>query len=49
MILCDKLAITGIHFDGGYQKYLVVDASSVAKIPDGLSFTDAAPLLCAGT
>lgn len=39
---------TGITVDGGYAQYLIAHASAVARVPDGLSATDAAPLLCAG-
>jgi D-arabinose 1-dehydrogenase-like Zn-dependent alcohol dehydrogenase len=40
--------ITGVNSDGGYAQYMIAHASAVARIPDGLSATDAAPLLCAG-
>ena len=40
--------ITGISSDGGYQEYMLADANAVAKIPDGMEFTMAAPLMCAG-
>jgi D-arabinose 1-dehydrogenase-like Zn-dependent alcohol dehydrogenase len=40
--------VTGIAFDGGYADYLVAPASVLARIPQELSATDAAPLLCAG-
>lgn len=41
--------MTGIHFDGGYSEYVTAPATSIARIPDEVSFTDAAPLMCAGT
>jgi D-arabinose 1-dehydrogenase-like Zn-dependent alcohol dehydrogenase len=47
-INCEKAKITGISHDGGYADYVVVPAESLARIPDALSATDAAPLLCAG-
>jgi D-arabinose 1-dehydrogenase-like Zn-dependent alcohol dehydrogenase len=40
--------ITGISYDGGYAEYMVAPAEAVAQIPEGLSPTDAAPLMCAG-
>ena len=39
---------TGTHVDGGYAEVAYARASSLVRIPDGLSATDAAPLLCAG-
>jgi D-arabinose 1-dehydrogenase-like Zn-dependent alcohol dehydrogenase len=45
---CQNLQITGFNFDGGYSNYVVAPANALAKIPDALSFEDAAPLLCAG-
>lgn len=47
-INCRTSKITAIHFDGGYQEYMVVPAEAVAAVPDDLSAEDAAPLLCAG-
>ncbi|HEY6770048.1 MAG TPA: alcohol dehydrogenase [Candidatus Sulfotelmatobacter sp.] len=47
-ILCQFEKITGIHFDGGYQEYMVVPAEAVAAIPDDLPSAEAGPLLCAG-
>ncbi len=47
-IHCQNQKITGIHFDGGYQEYMVVGAEAVAAMPDDLPADEAAPLLCAG-
>jgi len=47
-INCASLQITGLSFDGGYADFLVVSAGSLARIPDALSFEEAAPILCAG-
>jgi D-arabinose 1-dehydrogenase-like Zn-dependent alcohol dehydrogenase len=47
-VLCENGQITGISFDGGYEEYVVAPAEAIARIPDSLSFADAAPLLCAG-
>jgi len=45
---CDAGRVTGISFDGGYGEYVCAPAVAVARLADGMSFTDAAPLLCAG-
>jgi len=47
-ITCENLQVSGIHFDGGYADYVIVQAFALAKIPDTLDFSDAGPLLCAG-
>src|SRR5947207_5453567 len=33
---------------GGYQQYMIAPVQGLARIPDALSFAEAAPLLCAG-
>jgi D-arabinose 1-dehydrogenase-like Zn-dependent alcohol dehydrogenase len=40
--------ITGITSDGGYADYTVARAEALAKVPEELSATDGAPLMCAG-
>jgi alcohol dehydrogenase/propanol-preferring alcohol dehydrogenase len=45
---CENAKITGISFDGGYAEYMVAPQEAVAAVPEGLSFAEAAPLLCAG-
>jgi D-arabinose 1-dehydrogenase-like Zn-dependent alcohol dehydrogenase len=47
-INCANEKITGIHFDGGYQEYMVAPAEAVAALPEDLAADDAAPLMCAG-
>jgi D-arabinose 1-dehydrogenase-like Zn-dependent alcohol dehydrogenase len=47
-INCQNEKITGIHFDGGYQEYVVAPAEAVALMPDDLPANEAAPLMCAG-
>jgi D-arabinose 1-dehydrogenase-like Zn-dependent alcohol dehydrogenase len=47
-IECANLTITGFNFDGGYEQYMIAPANGLARIPDALGFSDAAPLLCAG-
>jgi D-arabinose 1-dehydrogenase-like Zn-dependent alcohol dehydrogenase len=45
---CQNMQISGIHYDGGYQQYMVAPVSALTSIPDSLSDVEAAPLLCAG-
>ena len=47
-INCKFAKITAIHFDGGYQEYMIAPAEVVALIPEALPADEAAPLLCAG-
>ena len=46
--LCAKQKITGVTVDGGYAEFVKAPASHAVKIPDRLSFVEAAPLFCAG-
>lgn len=46
--LCENIQFTGLHADGGFAEYMVVDARFAYPIPDIFSDTQAAPLLCAG-
>ena len=36
------------HYPGGYAESVTAPATALARIPDGLSFVEAAPLGCAG-
>jgi D-arabinose 1-dehydrogenase-like Zn-dependent alcohol dehydrogenase len=45
---CRNVKVCGISYDGGYQQYMVAPVEALVSIPDSLSDTDAAPLLCAG-
>jgi D-arabinose 1-dehydrogenase-like Zn-dependent alcohol dehydrogenase len=45
---CKLEKITAIHFDGGYQEYMIAPAEAVAAMPDDLPADEAGPLLCAG-
>ena len=47
-INCEKAQITGITLDGGYAEYVVVPHDAVARLPEKIDATEAAPLLCAG-
>ena len=46
--LCPYARFTGLHANGGYAQYAVVDESFAYAIPAIFSDADAAPLLCAG-
>lgn len=46
--LCPDFRSTGCDADGGYAEYTVVPAVFAYPLPDELSDTAAAPLLCAG-
>src|ERR1700723_2156111 len=45
---CRNLKIPGISYDGGYQQYMLAPIEALVAIPETLSDTEAAPLLCAG-
>src|SRR6478672_9922489 len=47
-VYCEVGMVTGASFPGGYGEYVIAPASALARIPDGLSAVDAAPLACAG-
>lgn len=46
--LCPDFRATGRDVDGGYAQYMNVRADFVHPIPDVISDSEAAPLLCAG-
>jgi alcohol dehydrogenase, propanol-preferring len=46
--LCPEFQATGRDRDGGYAEYMSVRAGFVHPIPDSISDSEAAPLLCAG-
>ena len=46
--LCQQQDNTGYSVDGAYAEYVLAPAAYVARIPDGLDSTEAAPILCAG-
>jgi len=46
--LCSEFKATGRDVNGGYAEYMKVRADFVHPIPDSLSDSEAAPLLCAG-
>jgi propanol-preferring alcohol dehydrogenase len=46
--LCAEFKATGRDINGGYAEYMKVRSDFVHPIPDSLSDSEAAPLLCAG-
>ncbi len=46
--LCVEFKATGRDIDGGYAQYMKVRADFVHPIPDSISDSEVAPLLCAG-
>ena len=48
-LVCQVAALVpGISYDGGHADYMIAPAVALARIPEGLSAADAAPLMCAG-
>jgi propanol-preferring alcohol dehydrogenase len=46
--VCSKAEYGGYTKNGGFAEYIVADPNYVARIPDGLSAAQAAPIICAG-
>mmetsp|Transcript_23592 Transcript_23592/g.32273 ORF Transcript_23592/g.32273 Transcript_23592/m.32273 type:complete len:395 (+) Transcript_23592:42-1226(+) len=46
--LCTKQHMTGYSVDGGHREYSLADGNYAIKLPDKLSYEQAAPLMCAG-
>jgi propanol-preferring alcohol dehydrogenase len=46
--LCENARFTGLHVDGGYAEYAIVNENFAYRIPDVFSDAQAAPLLCGG-
>lgn len=45
---CVSPRTTGFAAQGGHAQYIVVAAEGTVLLPDGLSYVDAAPMMCAG-
>jgi D-arabinose 1-dehydrogenase-like Zn-dependent alcohol dehydrogenase len=45
---CVNLKVCGIHYDGGYQEYMVAPVEALAQMPESFDAAEAAPLMCAG-
>ena len=46
--LCDEQQMTGYSVNGGYAEYVLADPAYVGHLPRNLSFSEIAPVLCAG-
>lgn len=46
--LCTRQKITGVTVDGGYAEYVKAPASHALRIPENITYVEAAPLFCAG-
>lgn len=46
--VCSDQHQTGFFADGCFSEYTLAEAKYVGRIPDGLSYAQAAPILCAG-
>lgn len=46
--LCENIQFTGLHVNGGFAQYMVVNEQFAYPIPNAFSDVEAAPLLCAG-
>jgi D-arabinose 1-dehydrogenase-like Zn-dependent alcohol dehydrogenase len=47
-VLCQAGQIPGISYDGGHADHMLAPAVALARVPEGLSAAEAAPLMCAG-
>ena len=47
-VYCQFGQVPGVSYDGGYADYIIAPTEAVAFIPDELSATEAAPMMCAG-
>ncbi|KFG78609.1 Alcohol dehydrogenase superfamily zinc-containing [Metarhizium anisopliae] len=45
---CTNVSMAGIKDDGALAEYMIADASNAVKLPDSVTFEQAAPLMCAG-
>ena len=45
---CENGQVPSLHYPGGYAESVIAPATALARIPDELSFAEAAPMGCAG-
>ncbi|KAH8658008.1 alcohol dehydrogenase GroES-like domain-containing protein [Xylariales sp. PMI_506] len=45
---CEAREMAGFKHDGAFAEYMVADPTTTVKLPDAVSFEQAAPLMCAG-
>ncbi|MGN7199547.1 alcohol dehydrogenase catalytic domain-containing protein [Arthrobacter sp. SAFR-044] len=48
VVHCPQRKIPGLSYPGGWAQTITVPADALARIPDGMAFTEAAPMGCAG-
>lgn len=48
VVHCADRKIPGVSYPGGWAQHITVPLDALAAIPDGMSYTDAAPMGCAG-
>ena len=46
--LCESQLNTGYSVNGGFADYVIADPAYIGHLPDNVSFTEIAPVLCAG-
>jgi D-arabinose 1-dehydrogenase-like Zn-dependent alcohol dehydrogenase len=45
---CQKREMAGFKHDGAFAQYMLADPNTTVHLPDGVSFEQGAPLMCAG-
>jgi alcohol dehydrogenase len=45
---CERMQVPSWHYPGGYAESVTAPATALARIPEGLSLAEAAPMGCAG-
>lgn len=45
---CERMQVPSWHYPGGYAESMVAPVTALARIPEELSFAEAAPMGCAG-
>ncbi|MGV0787794.1 alcohol dehydrogenase catalytic domain-containing protein [Mycolicibacterium sp. XJ2] len=45
---CERMQVPSWHYPGGYAESVTAPATALARIPEALSFAEAAPMGCAG-
>ncbi|MGF7120271.1 alcohol dehydrogenase catalytic domain-containing protein [Rhodococcus sp. AG1013] len=48
LVYCENLQVPSWQYPGGYAESVTAPANALARIPDELSFAEAAPMSCAG-
>ena len=46
--LCESQQNSGYSVNGAFAQFCLAPAACVARLPENVSFADAAPVLCAG-